>query len=313
MKVVALAGGVGGARFLTGLVQVVDAGALTVVANTGDDLRLHGLYVSPDLDSITYTLGGGADSERGWGRAEDTYAVATELRDRYGQPDWFSLGDRDFATHILRTRLLAEGASLSEATAQIARAWGLPLRLLPMTDGPVGTRIATADGRDLHFQEWWVREGGRPHVTRVWLEGGRDAEPAPGVMESIAEADAVLLCPSNPVVSIGTILAVPGVRAALLAAPAVVGVSPIVGGRVVRGMADRLLPAVGADVSSAGVARLYVDFLDGWVIDEVDAGRAPELAALDLRVRVTQTLMRTPEVAAALARTALDLAEEAQG
>lgn len=313
MKVVALAGGVGGARFLGGLVQVVDPVELTVVANTGDDVRLHGLHVSPDLDSITYTLGAGADPDRGWGRADETYVVATELRERYSQPSWFTLGDRDFATHILRSRLLAEGVPLSEVTAEITRAWGLPFRLLPMTDDRVETRIATADGRELHFQEWWVRESGRPHVARVWLHGARDAEPAPGVMEAIAAADAVLLCPSNPIVSIGTILAVPGVRAALLAAPAVVGVSPIVGGRVVRGMADRLLPAVGADVSAAGVARLYTDFLDGWVIDDIDAGLASEVAARDVRVRVTDTMMRTPSVAAALARTALDLAEEVQG
>jgi len=305
--IVALAGGIGAARFLRGLVQVVPAEALTVVANTGDDLRLHGLHISPDLDTIAYTLGGGVHPVQGWGRADERRTVSTELAERYREPSWFTLGDRDLATHLLRTGMLADGATLSQATARIAAAWELPLRLLPMTDDRVATLVDTVDGRTLHFQEWWVGERAKPDVAAVRLDGADRARPAPGVLEAIAGATAVVLCPSNPVVSIGTILQVPGIREALRDAT-VVGVSPIVGGRVVRGMADRLLPAVGADVSAAGVAALYADILDGWVIDEADAAHADAIAAGGVAVRVTDTIMRTPEVSAALARTTLDLA-----
>ncbi len=306
MRVVALAGGVGAARFLRGLVRVVDAADLTVVANTGDDLRLHGLHVSPDLDTITYTLGGGVHPEQGWGRAEETFGVAGELRERYGQPSWFTLGDRDLATHLVRTRRLSEGATLSEVTAEVATAWGLELRLLPMTDDRVETRIATVDGRDLHFQEWWVGERAVPDVASVRLAGAVEARPAPGVLEAIAAADVVVLCPSNPVVSIGTILEVPGITEALGELP-VVGVSPIVGGAPVRGMADRLLPATGSEVTALAVAERYQGFLDGWVIDQADAVLADAVAALGVRVAVTDTVMRSVEVTDALARTALDL------
>ncbi len=302
--VVALAGGIGAARFLRGLVRAVDPTALTVVANTGDDLRLHGLHVSPDLDSITYTLGGGVDAERGWGRAGETLAVSTELRDRYGRPAWFTLGDRDLATHLVRSEVLAAGGTLSEATARIAAAWGLGFRLLPMTDAPVATRITTTDGRDLHFQQWWVGERAGPDVAGVRLEGAADARPAPGVLEAIAAADVVVLCPSNPVVSIGTILSVPGIQDALADRP-VVGVSPIVGGAPVRGMADRLLPP--DQLSAAGVARRYAGFLDGWVMDTRDADLADEVADLGVRVAVTDTIMTTPEIADAVARAALGL------
>ncbi|HEY8338850.1 MAG TPA: 2-phospho-L-lactate transferase [Egibacteraceae bacterium] len=307
--VVALAGGVGAARFLRGLVRVVEPARLTVVVNTGDDLRLHGLHISPDLDTIVYTLGGGIDPVRQWGRAGDTTTVADELRDRYGRPDWFTLGDRDLATHLVRSEILADGGTLSQASAVIAEAWGVRCRLLPMTDDPVETRIATRDGRTLGFQHWWVGERAEPEVARVWLEGAERARPAPGVLEAIADADAVLLCPSNPVVSIGTILAVPGLRAAV-AERVVVGVSPVVGGRVVRGMADKLLPAVGAEVSAAGVAALYADLLDGWVIDERDRDRRDEIAARGPVVRVTDTVMRDVEVSTRLARVVVDLAAE---
>lgn len=305
MRAVALAGGVGAARFLEGLVRAVEPADVTVVVNTGDDLTLHGLHVSPDLDTITYTLGGGID-ERGWGRADDTLTVATELRARYGRPDWFTLGDRDLATHLVRSEMLGHGTGLAEATAAIARAWGLEVTLLPMTEDRVATRIHTTDGRDLHFQEWWVGEGAAGEVADVRLDGAAEAAPAPGVLDAIGEADAVLLCPSNPVVSIGTILAVPGIRDALRDAT-VVGVSPIVGGQVVRGMADRLLPAVGADVTAVGVAGLYADFLDGWVVDTTDATAEPELARRGVSVAVTDTIMRSADVAESLARRALDV------
>ncbi len=307
VNVVALAGGVGAARFLRGLVRVVDPCDLTVVANTGDDLRLHGLHVSPDLDTITYTLGGGVHPEQGWGRANETSVVATELARRYGRPSWFTLGDRDLATHIVRSERLAAGASLSQVTAEIAAAWKLPFTLLPMTDQPVETRILTSDGRDLHFQQWWVGERAEPAVERVELAGADRSTPAAGVLAAIEQADVVVLCPSNPVVSIGTILAVPGIRRALRHAT-VVGISPIVGGRVVRGMADRLLPVVGAEVSAVGVSRLYADFLDGWVIDDVDAVLTEQITAQGINVAVTDTVMDAVEVATSLARTALALA-----
>ncbi len=306
MDVVALAGGIGAARFLRGLVEALDPTRLTVVANTGDDIRLHGLHVSPDLDTITYTLGGGIHPEQGWGRDKESFTVAAELRDRYGQPDWFTLGDRDLATHLVRSRIMAEGGRLSDATRTIAAAWNLPFTLLPMTDDPVATMIRTTDGRQLHFQEWWVGERAASPVERVWLDGAVDARPAPGVRDAIEEADLVVLCPSNPVVSIGTILDVPGIRPLLLDVP-VVGVSPIVGGAVVRGMADRLLPAVGSAVSATAVAQRYADLLDGWVIDHADADAADELRQSGLAVAVTDTIMADVAVTTALARTALDL------
>lgn len=303
-----LAGGVGAARFLSGLVRVVDPAEITVVGNVGDDIVLHGLHVSPDLDTIVYTLAGAVHAGQGWGRADETFQVASEL-ERHGSPTWFTLGDRDLALHLVRTERLRAGVPLSEVTGQIARAWGLDLRLLPATDDDVATIVRTRDGRDLHFQEYWVRERAEPEVESVRLEGAESARPAPGVLESIADAEAVLLCPSNPVVSIGTIVAVPGIRDALLTTSApVVGVSPIVGGAVVRGMADRLLPAVGAEVSALGVAELYADWLDGWVIDDTDTDLAPAIRELGVEVAVTDTVMRTPEVAAQLALTVLELA-----
>ena len=306
MDVVALAGGIGAARYLRGVVQAVDPARLTVVANTGDDLRIHGLHVSPDLDTITYTLGGGVHPEQGWGRAEETFAVAGELQKRYGVPGWFTLGDRDLATHLVRAEVLRTGGTLTEATRRIAAAWDLPFTLLPMTDDPVTTRVTTTDGRDLHFQEWWVGEHAASALTDVRLDGGPDARPAPGVLEAIGAADVVLLCPSNPVVSIGPILQVPGIREALADVP-VVGVSPIVGGKVVRGMADKLLPVWGAEVSAAGVAGLYEGFLDGWVVDDADADAVAGLRAAGLAAVATDTMMVDAEVSRRMALTALDL------
>lgn len=309
-RIVALAGGVGAARFLRGLVRTADPTALTVVANTGDDLVMHGLRVSPDVDTVVYTLGGGIDEAQGWGRAEDATTVQDELAARYGEPAWFTLGDRDLATHVLRTAWLAQGATLSEVTARLADAWGLELTLRPMSDERVTTRIDTADGRDLHFQQWWVGERGEPRVAGVRFDGASDVVPAPGVLGAIAVADAVVLCPSNPVVSIGPILALPGVRAALRTTPTV-GVSPIVGGRVVRGMADRLLPVVGCGVDAAEVAGLYADVLDGWVLDDADADRAGAARAHADHVAVTDTMFAQPEAAERLARVVLDVAAAA--
>lgn len=308
MLVTVLAGGVGAARFLTGLVRAVDPADVCAVVNVGDDVVRHGLHVSPDLDSITYHLAGVVDRAQQWGRADDTRTVLEELA-RFGEDTWFGLGDRDLATHLFRTRRLREGATPTQVADEVRRAFGLGVRLLPATDDPVETRVHTEDGRDLHFQEWWVRERGGPTVSRVELAGADDARPAPGVVEALLDADVVLVAPSNPVVSIGTVLAVPGIAEAVRTTPApVVGVSPVVGGAVVRGMADRLLPSIGVPTSALGVATHYAGWLDGWVLDDADAAHAEAVADLGVAVAVTDTIMDDPEVAADLARTCLALA-----
>jgi LPPG:FO 2-phospho-L-lactate transferase len=313
MRVTALAGGVGAGKFLRGLVRVVPPEDVTVVVNTADDLRVHGLHVSPDLDSVTYWLAGVADRDRGWGRAGETFRATEELR-RLGAPGaWFALGDLDLATHLLRTELLAQGLPLSVATARVARAFGVRARVLPVTDDPLATRLEVADeegGRlDLHFQEYWVQRGARDEVKAVRYEGVEAARPAPGVLEAIAGADALLLCPSNPVASVGPALAVPGVREAVAARrDRTAGVSPIVAGAPLRGMADRLLPAVGVEVSAAGVAGHYRELVSGWVMDRADAALAPRVEALGLRVVVTDTVMRDDGDAERVARAALEAA-----
>jgi LPPG:FO 2-phospho-L-lactate transferase len=307
--VVALAGGVGAGRFLRGLVRVVAPADLTVVVNTGDDLDVHGLRVCPDLDSVTYWLGDVADRERGWGRRGETFRTLEEVRRFDVEGTWFALGDLDLATHLFRTRRLREGAAPSEVAADVARRFGIASRILPMSDDPVETRIdVVADGidLDLHFQEYWVRRRARDEVKAVRFAGVERARPAPGVVEAIGRADVVIVCPSNPVVSTGPILAVPGIRPAVAARP-VVGISPIVGGRPLAGMADRLMPVVGLEVSSVGAARAYDGLLDAWVIDRADAHLADRARAeLGVPVTVTDTVMADDDVAAALARTALD-------
>jgi LPPG:FO 2-phospho-L-lactate transferase len=311
--IVVLAGGVGAARFLRGLVRVVPASEVTVIGNTGDDIEIYGVHVSPDLDIVIYTLGGAIDEERGWGMAGDTHVILEELR-ALGRDAWFTLGDRDHAICLERTLALREGESLSSITARLVERFGVGIRLLPMTDDPVATRVLVADEEghelDLHFQEYWVGRRARDEVLAVRLDGAERARPGPDVLDAIAAAEAVLLAPSNPVVSIGTILSVPGIRDALRTTTApIVGVSPIVGGAPVRGMADKLMPSAGVDVTAAGAASLYRDFLDGWVIDLVDASAADEISsALNIRVEVAQTLMHTVEDAAALAKVALELA-----
>jgi LPPG:FO 2-phospho-L-lactate transferase len=305
---VALAGGVGAAKFLRGLLRAHDPGDLVVVGNTADDLCMHGLAISPDLDSVAYTLAGVADEDRGWGLAGETWNVREALV-RLGEPGWFALGDRDIATHLLRTRLLADGATLSQATAEVCRRLDVPVRLLPMSDQPVETRVEVdgpAGPEDLGFQEYWVGRQARDPVRAVRFHGAERARPAPGVLEAIGAATGIVLCPSNPVVSIAPILAVPGIREAVRAAPCrVVAVTPIVGGAPVRGMADKLLPAWGVEVSARGVAGLYAGLADAFVLDAVDAGQAGAVAALGVEPVVVPTLMHTVEDAAALAKAAL--------
>ncbi len=328
MRITALAGGIGGARFLRGLlhhletVPAADAGhEVTVIGNTADDVTLHGLRVCPDLDTVMYTLGGGIHEGQGWGRADERFTVAEELA-AYGQgPDWFTLGDRDLATHVVRTRLLGQGRTLSEVTERLCERWQPGLRLLPMSDDRVETHVVVDDDeaeggrRAIHFQEWWVRLHAAVPARQILAVGIEQSRPAPGVLEAIREADVVLLPPSNPVVSIGTILGVPGVRDALRGTRApVVGVSPIVAGAPVRGMADACLTAIGVETSAAAVGGLYVDFLDGWLVDTSDHGAVvPGSAGGRPRVRTRPLLMTDVAATASIAADALALAGELTG
>jgi LPPG:FO 2-phospho-L-lactate transferase len=312
MKVAALAGGIGAGKFLRGLTRVVPGDDLTVIVNVADDVVVHGLHVSPDPDSVTYWLGEAFDRERGWGRRGETFRANEQLAAFDSDRSWFGLGDLDLGTHLFRTGLLAEGVPLSEITARIAARFGIGARLVPVSDDRIETRIECTgpDGAplDLHFQEYWVRRGGRDDVTGVRYEGSAASAPAPGVLDAIAEADVVVICPSNPVVSIGPILAVPGVREAVSARRDVVtGVSGIVGGAPVAGMADRLMPAVGIEVSAVGVATSYKDLLSGWLVDDVDVEMVPEIEGLGIRCRAADTIMVDDERAEAVARIALEL------
>ena len=306
--IVALAGGVGAAKFLRGLVDLVDRETLTIISNTGDDLERFGLHVSPDIDIVAYTLAGLVDEERGWGIRGDTFEALSMLQ-RYGEPGWFNLGDRDLATHILRTQRLRAGESLTAVTQTLCQALNVGPRILPMCDQPVPTLIRTPAGL-FHFQEYLVQRGGREEVLEVIFQGVEQARPAPGACEALARATAILLPPSNPVISIGTILAVPGLRQAVVDSPApVVAVSPIVAGKTLKGPADLMLRGLGLEVSACGVAQYYGDLLDGMIIDVQDAELQPRLAAMGLRVEVTNTVMGSLEDKRTLARRALSLAE----
>ena len=310
MRVVALAGGIGAGKFLRGLVRVVSPGDITVVVNTGDDLTLHGLRICPDLDSVMYWLAGVSDRERGWGRAGETFRTLDEVR-RLGGQGWFGLGDLDLATHFVRTQMLDEGRTLSQTTDHLRRRLGVEPELLPMSDDPVQTWIQSVDEHGVGvyqpFQMWWVAMRAEPEVKAVAYKGVDAAVPAPRVLEAIARADAIVLCPSNPVVSLGPILAVPGIREAVAARrDHVAGVSPIIAGAPVQGMADRLMPAVGLEVSAAGAASAYRDLLSGWVIDERDSALAPRIEReLGVRVSITDTLMTDDDAAERVARAAL--------
>ncbi len=305
--IAAIAGGVGAARMLRGLITAVDPRTLSVVVNTGDDTRFHGLHISPDVDTVVYTTSGAIDPDRGWGLAGETWTAMAALA-RYasfGAVDWFNLGDRDLATHLWRTGRLAEGASLTEVTADLASAWGLTFRLLPMSDDPVSTVVDTADG-PLAFQEYFVRHKHSVPVAGVRFMGIGSARPGPSVLATLEGAEAIIVCPSNPIVSIGPVLAVDGVRALLeRRRDRVVAVSPIVAGAALKGPADRMLTELGHEASVVGVARLYAPFCSVLVIDHADADSAAAVEACGVRVVVTDTIMRTPDVAATLSRTAL--------
>jgi LPPG:FO 2-phospho-L-lactate transferase len=305
MRLVALAGGTGAAKLLRGLDSLVPPGSLTIVGNTGDDATIWGLHVSPDLDTICYTLGGWIDATRGWGLSGESFRTLGEMV-RFGEPTWFNLGDRDLATHLHRTRLLHEGRTLSEVTAKIARDLGLRHAVLPMSDQPVRTRVLGPDGW-LGFQEYFVREKTQVEVTAVDYLGAQSALPAPAVLEAIAAADAVIVCPSNPITSIGPILAVPGIAGALRATDAtILAVSPIVGGQAVSGPAGRLMAACGLEVSAVGVASAYAPWLDILVADSQDAAQAPRIEACGVRPAVVDTVMGGREEEVALARRTLE-------
>jgi LPPG:FO 2-phospho-L-lactate transferase len=308
MRITVLAGGVGAARFLRGLKSAAPDDEITVIGNTGDDITLFGLRICPDLDTVMYTLGGGINSEQGWGRAAETFSIRAELAAYDASPDWFTLGDRDFATHILRSQLLAAGQPLSAVTSRLCRRWQPGVRLLPMSDDPVETHVILSEKRTvIHFQEWWVRLQAKPPAAEIVAVGADDARSAPGVLEAIADADVVVFPPSNPVVSIGTILSVPGIRAAV-SAKTVVGVSPIIGGAPVRGMADACLTAIGVETTAAAVAAHYgPGLIDGWLVDNQDKA---DLYPAGIEVRAMPLLMRDLPSTAAIARAALDLAQE---
>ncbi|GHH90496.1 2-phospho-L-lactate transferase [Streptomyces capillispiralis] len=323
MRIVVLAGGIGGARFLRGLKRAVPDADITVIGNTGDDIHLFGLKVCPDLDTVMYTLGGGINEEQGWGRTDETFRVKEELAAYGVGPEWFGLGDRDFATHIVRTQMLGAGYPLSAVTEALCDRWQPGVRLIPMTDDRVETHVAvtlpdsgSAEGsgerKAVHFQEYWVRLRASVPAEAVVPVGAEQAKPAPGVLEAIAGADVILFPPSNPVVSVGTILAVPGIREAIAdAGVPVVGLSPIVGDAPVRGMADKVLAAVGVESTAAAVAEHYGSgLLDGWLVDTVDAGCVERVEAAGIRCRAVPLMMTDVEASARMAREALALAEE---
>ncbi|MEU1535334.1 2-phospho-L-lactate transferase [Streptomyces fagopyri] len=323
MRITVLTGGIGGARFLRGLRQTVGPAAdITVIGNTGDDIDLFGLRVCPDLDTVMYTLGGGIDETQGWGRATETWSAKAELAAYGAEPDWFGLGDKDLATHLVRTRMLAAGRPLSSVTAALCARWQPGVRLLPMTDDRVETRIEVErDGRrrTVHLQEYWVKLRAALPARSVVLVGADKAVPAPGVLDALGSADVILLAPSNPVVSIGTILAVPGIRAALATAAApVVGLSPIIGTGPVRGMANQVLQAVGVAATASAVAGFYgsrrdTGVLDGWLVDSSDAGQVGQVAASGIVCRAVPLWMTDVATTTSMAQEALLLAKEVRG
>ena len=308
MSVTVICGGVGAARLLVGIRRVMSDDQITAIANVGDDFRLHGLYISPDLDTITYTTAGAVSQERGWGLEGETWQ-AMEMVGRYGGVDWFGLGDRDLGTHLYRTHRLTQGASLSSVTAEIIRAWGLNYTLLPVTNDQLQTFVTTQDEGEISFQEYFVRRQHSVEVSKVRFVGAASATPAPGVLESIEAADRIVIAPSNPVVSIDPVLSVPGVSEALAARrQSVTAVSPIVGGKALKGPADRLMSELGRDASVVGVAEWYRHMVSTLVIDEVDAHHRQSIEALGVDVIVMPTVMSSPQITDRLARVVCGLA-----
>jgi LPPG:FO 2-phospho-L-lactate transferase len=304
--IAALAGGVGAARMLNGLIEVMAAEEITAIVNTGDDTVLHGLHISPDLDTVMYTLAGAINPETGWGLAGESWQVMESLA-RLGGVTWFNLGDKDIATHCYRTQRLSEGATLGEVTAELAATWGVGIRMVPVTDDYLRTRLQLVDGPEVAFQEYFVRLRHDVPVSSVRFDGSSEARPGPGVLEALAGADTIVVCPSNPVVSIGPLLAVPGILDALVARrDDIVGVSPIVAGAALKGPADRLLAELGFEPSVVGVAKWYAPWVGTLVIDEADAGLRDAVEAEGIRCVVTNTVMSTVERSANLARTVLD-------
>ena len=305
MKVAALAGGVGGAKLLVGL-QRVAGSDLTAIVNTGDDAELYGVHVSPDIDIVTYWLAGIADYKRGWGLEQDTFHLVDAL-EQLGEEAWFRLGDRDFATCLARTRRLRGGMTLSEVSGELTRRLGVTAQVLPMSDDPVRTVVETSDGRRLEFQEYFVKERTRPEVAVVSFEGLEDANPAPGVLDAIADADLVILCPSNPFLSIGPIVSLVGVNEALAVHPRVVAVSPIVQGAALKGPADRLLESLGAGAGAAAVARLYAGFCDVFVVDVSDSAERAAIEELGMRAVALPSIMRDQRASEQLASSLVGL------
>lgn len=303
--ITALAGGIGAAKFLTGLAKNISQENLTVIVNTGDDIEMHGLHISPDIDIITYTLAGIVDEEKGWGIRDDTFHCLEALG-KLGQEVWFNLGDRDLATHLLRTELLKKGLGLSEITAIVGKTLGVKTRILPMTDDKFETRITTKQG-SCHFEEYLVKRGAKDEALGVEFIGADQARPAMGVLDAIKTAQRVVICPSNPIVSIGTILAVNGIREALRQTDArKVAISPIVAGAPVKGPADKLMKALGLEVSAYSVAKLYSDFVDVFIIDTADSDQKPNIESLGIEVKVTNTIMRSLEDKVSLAKAAIE-------
>lgn len=311
MKVVALAGGVGGAKLVDGLARCLAPEQLTVIVNTGDDFEHLGLKICPDLDTVCYTLAGLANSETGWGRARETWNALVSLVE-LGGPNWFRLGDRDLGTHLERTRRLNAGESLSEITQKFCQAWGVQLSVLPMSDDAVPTWVYTQEG-EMSFQEYFVHRQCRPVVTGFRFDGIERAQPAPGVVKSLQEADLVVICPSNPWVSIGPILALPGLQPALVAGRRpVIAVSPLIGGQAVKGPAAKMYLELGIEPSAHSVARHYRDLLSGFVMDELDEALVEDVQALGIRTLVTNTLMKTPGDRRRLAEAVLKFCESCQ-
>jgi len=307
-SIVCLAGGVGAARFLDGLAQIYPPEKITAIVNTGDDLDYLGVHISPDLEIVTYTLAGIVDKEKGYGIAGDTYNCMAQL-ERYSAETWFRIGDQDFATHLLRTAFLQQGFSMTELTEKIRSLLGVKVKILPMSDQSIATKIKTANGL-LDFQEYFVKRKFEDNVEDVSYEGASVAQPSPGVVDSIEKADAIILCPSNPILSIGPILAIPGIRNALAKARGrILGISPIVGGKSIKGPLDRIMRHLKLEVSPFGVALLYKGLVRGFVIDDVDKAVSSRVSSLGMKVALAQTIMDSPGSRARLAADTLRLAE----